>query len=85
MVLWMFIFNHAQWEYLHSNCSTKNISEWYAEGASSAPIGILYLILGILCEVFFINKLEKSVSCLAYVYPINASHAEARIYTAFML
>ena len=47
----MFLFNRHRWEYLHSNCSAKTISEWYAEGTPSVPIGALYTMMGILCEV----------------------------------
>jgi hypothetical protein len=61
----------------------------FLNGMSKEPLvrlsGFYIQPWGSYARYFFINKLEKSVSRLAYVYPINASHAEARIYTAFML
>ena len=50
MGMWLFIFNHDNWESLY-NCSIKTPEEWNAEGTANAPIGVLYLFLGLISEV----------------------------------
>ena len=51
MGLWMFLFDRAQWNYWYGNCSYKSPEEWSADGSPEVPIGIVYITIGVICEV----------------------------------
>jgi hypothetical protein len=52
MGIWLYVFNHKEWEHWYKdNCSAKTAAEWNAEGAPNIPIGIVYITIGVLCEV----------------------------------
>jgi hypothetical protein len=51
MGLWLILFNHHEWEDLHRNCSVKTVDEWNAMGSPNLLLGVLYTIIGVICEV----------------------------------
>ena len=58
MGLWLILFNHHEWEHLHSNCSEKTVDEWNATGSPNLLLGVLYTTIGVICEVIvFFEKL----------------------------
>ena len=59
MGMWLFIFEHEVWKEMY-NCSMKTTQEWNAEGRPNVPIGTLYLIMGIVCEVILLDKSHVS-------------------------
>lgn len=53
MGFWTFIFNHQEWYRIYSkNCSLKSYEEWNADATANVPLGILYITIGLICEVY---------------------------------
>ena len=68
MGLYLFLFNHHEWEYLHSNCSEKTVDEWNAIGSPSLLLGLLYTIIGVICEVLVSFKNYARTTFLKTLY-----------------
>lgn len=51
MGIWLILFNPNQFENDHSNCSAKTIDQWNALGTPNLSLGILYALMGLVCEV----------------------------------
>ena len=51
MGLWAFIFAQESWKNLYGKCAERTIDEWNRDGTSNVTLGVIYAILGIVCEV----------------------------------
>jgi hypothetical protein len=49
--LWKFIFNHDEWDFWYGNCSSKSTEAWNADGTPNLTIGLIYAVMGAICEV----------------------------------
>lgn len=80
-----FIFDHGTWENLISNCSIKSFEEWRAQSVPNIPIGLLYLLMGTIFEVYILDLVDHIRPILDTLYTLYFRHEKAWIHSPFLL